>query len=152
MTTSILKTYIEAPVAQVFDLSRDIDFHKTAASQTKETAINGVTSGLISFGESVTWRGKHFGLYVQHTSKITTFDRPSKFTDVMTKGHFIYFAHQHLFETSGSGTLLTDILTYKTSFGIFGKIFDKLLLKKHLKDFLMKRNFQLKAALEASNY
>lgn len=148
MTIFTLTTEIKVPIEQVFDLSRDIDFHKKSASQTNETAISGVTSGLINFSESVTWRGKHFGLYLQHTSKIAVFERPSKFTDVMTKGHFTYFAHQHLFETSRNGTLMTDILTYKTPFGIFGKIFDNFFLKKHLTNFLKHRNFQLKQQLE----
>lgn len=150
MTTIKLTTKIKATTEKVFDLSRDIDFHQKTASETNESAIGGVTSGLINFGESVTWRGRHFGLYLKHTSKITAFERPSKFTDVMTKGHFTYFAHQHFFETSESGTLMTDLLTYKTPFGIFGKLFDYLFLKKHLTQFLEHRNFQLKAALENS--
>tara|TARA_R100000935_G_scaffold18503_1_gene35822 strand:+ start:47920 stop:48390 length:471 start_codon:yes stop_codon:yes gene_type:complete len=148
MTTIVLKTKIKAPVENVFDLSRDIDFHQKSASQTHETAIGGVTSGLINFGENVTWRGKHFGVYLQHTSKITAFERPLKFTDVMTKGHFTYFVHQHLFETLEDETLMIDILTYKTPFGILGKAFDTVLLKKHLTKFLKQRNQQIQKELE----
>ncbi len=152
MTTINLITTIKAPVEKVFDVSRDIDFHQKSASQTNETAIGGTTTGLINYGESVTWRGKHFGLYLHHTSKITAFERPSKFTDVMTKGHFTYFAHQHFFEATENGTVMRDILTYKTPFSIFGKLFDSLFLKKHLTKFLKHRNFQLKEALENKVY
>ncbi|WP_432412838.1 SRPBCC family protein [Rasiella sp. SM2506] len=152
MTTIKLATKINATVENVFDLSRDIDFHQKSASQTDETAIGGVISGLINFGESVTWRGKHFGMYLHHTSKITTFERPSKFTDVMTKGHFTYFAHQHIFDTSEDGTLMTYILTYKTPFSIFGNLFDYFILKDHLTNFLKHRNFQLKKVIEKKEY
>jgi len=43
---------------------------------TGERAIAGVTSGLIGLGEEVTWEGHHFGLKLQHTSRITAYDRP----------------------------------------------------------------------------
>ncbi len=69
----------------------------------------------------------------------------------MTKGHFRYFAHQHLFETTVNETLMIDILTYKIPFSIFGKVFDYFFLKKHLSNFLKHGNFQLKGQLE-NNY
>ncbi|RDK84271.1 ligand-binding SRPBCC domain-containing protein [Marinirhabdus gelatinilytica] len=148
MTTITLKTRINAPVEEVFDLSRNISFHQKSASQTNETALYGKTSGLINYGESVTWRGKHLGIYLKHTSKITTFERPLKFIDVMTNAHFTYFAHQHLFETSEGGTIMKDILTYKVPFGLLGRVFNNLILKKHLTKFLKQRNFKLKEELE----
>ena len=43
---------------------------------------------------------------------------------------------------------VTDILNYETPYGIFGKLFDKLFLKKHLTDFIMKRNAVLKNLAE----
>jgi hypothetical protein len=53
---------------------------------TRERAVAGVTTGLIGDGESVTWRGHHFGLMLQHTSKITQYAPPMFFRDVMTGG------------------------------------------------------------------
>lgn len=148
MTTITLITQINAPINKVFDVSRNIDFHLESASQTREIAIAGVTSGEIGFGESVTWRGKHFGMFLTHTSKIVDFKRPEQFTDVMTQGHFTYFAHQHHFTATQYGTEMTDVLTYKTPFGIIGKAFDVLALKKHLTRFLKHRNQMLKLRLE----
>jgi ligand-binding SRPBCC domain-containing protein len=119
-----------------------------SASQTNETAIDGVTSGLIGLNETVTWRGKHFGLYLTHTSKIIEYESPINFTDVMIKGHFKYFIHQHFFEEEDGKTLMTDVLKYKTPFGVFGKCFDSFFLRKHLHRFLSHRNKQLKDELE----
>jgi len=62
MTKIELTTHINGSVAAVFDLSRSIDFHIKSTKNSKEKAIAGVTSGKISLGQSVTWRGKHFGL------------------------------------------------------------------------------------------
>lgn len=123
MTTIQLTTIINAPIEDAFNLSRDISFHLESASQTKEEAIAGVTSGLIGPNESVTWRGKHFGLFLKHTSKITTFDFPNYFTDEMIKGHFKTFKHQHVFGQKGTKTEMVDIIEYKVPFGIFGRFF-----------------------------
>ncbi|MBL4663090.1 MAG: SRPBCC family protein [Flavobacteriaceae bacterium] len=150
MTTIQLKTEINAPIERVFDLSRSIDFHIQSVIETKEQAIDGTTTGLISYGETVTWRGKHFGLFLKHTSKIVHYERPFQFTDVMIKGHFMYFGHQHFFNFENQKTTMIDILKYRTPFGIFGRIFDKYFLNRHLTQFLKKRNKLLKIEAEKS--
>lgn len=144
MTTITLVTEINAPIKLVFDLSRDIDFHIKSASKTNEKAIAGVTEGLINKGETVTWRGKHFGLYIKHTSKIIKLQSPLSFTDIMIEGHFTYFCHDHYFEEIENKIFMKDVLKYKTPYGIFGRIFNKLVLKNHLTNFLKERNHAIK--------
>ncbi|EDM44202.1 hypothetical protein SCB49_04215 [unidentified eubacterium SCB49] len=148
MTTINLHTKIKAPIKEVFDLSRDISFHLKSAKQTEEQAIAGTTSGLINLNETVTWRGKHFGVWLTHTSKITKLEAPYKFVDVMIKGHFTYFVHQHIYKHQNGVTHMQDILTYKVPYGIAGRIFDTLLLKRHLTSFLKTRNQALKISAE----
>lgn len=148
MTQIILDTIINAPIQKVFDLSLDIDFHTQSASQTKEEAIAGVTSGQIGLGETVTWRGKHFGVWLRHTSIISEHKSPNFFVDEMIKGRFKRFRHEHHFRESGKQTHMQDILTYETPYGFIGKTLDRLLLKKHLTQFLKIRNSRLKNALE----
>jgi hypothetical protein len=43
---------------------------------------------------------------------------------------------------------MTDVLQYETPFGVFGKLFDVLFLKKHLTQFLLERNKTLKIVSE----
>jgi ligand-binding SRPBCC domain-containing protein len=148
MATIKLRTIIKAPLEFVFDISRNIDFHMKSASHTNEQAIAGVISGPIGYGETVTWRGKHFGVYLEHTSKIVEFERPIHFTDVMVDGHFTYFGHQHHFRIENGHTIMIDILKYKTPYGIFGKWFDFFFLKHHLTNFLEKRNQAIKRYCE----
>jgi ligand-binding SRPBCC domain-containing protein len=148
MTTIQLKTEIKAPMERVFDLSRSIDFHMQSASETKEQAIAGTTSGLISYGETVTWRGRHFGVFLKHTSKIVNYERPHQFTDVMIKGHFTYFGHQHFFSFEEQKTTMVDVLKYRTPYGIFGRLFDKYFVNRHLTRFLEKRNEAIKTEAE----
>ena len=149
MTLIETSTYINAPIQKVFDLSRDIDVHQHSASKTNEVAIAGTIHGLINLGETVTWRGKHFGFYLHHTSLITQMELYSFFADEMIKGHFRAFRHEHYFEEKNGGTIKKDKLYYETPFWIFGKLFDVLLLKSHLTKFLLNRNHVLKNIAES---
>jgi ligand-binding SRPBCC domain-containing protein len=148
MTTIRLITKINAPIQTVFDLARNIDIHQQSTAQSNEKAIAGRTSGLIELGETVTFRGKHFGVYLKHQSKITEMEVPNYFVDEMVKGHFKHFHHEHTFVTQNGHTVMIDFLQYKAPFGILGKLANKLLLEKHLAGFLLKRNEMLKDLAE----
>lgn len=148
MTQILLHTKICAPIEEVFNLSRSIDFHLKSAKQTNESVISGKSKGLINLNETVTWRGKHFGFNLKHTSKITQLNHPNSFTDLMIEGQFKYFIHQHLFFEKDYGTLMVDIIKYKTPYGYFGRLFDSVLLKSHLTQFLSTRNTAIKIELE----
>lgn len=152
MTTINLITKINAPINKVFDLNRNIDIHKLSTSKSKETAINGVTSGLINLNETVTWRGKHFGIYLTHKSIISAMQFPNYFVDEMMEGRFKSFKHQHTFKEENGISIMEDKIQYETPFGIFGSIFDKLILKTYLTDFITERNHFIKNLAENENY
>lgn len=148
MTTINLTTIIKAPIQLVFDLSRDISEHEASANNTREKAIAGKTSGKINLGETVTWRAKHFGIYLKHTSLISAFKSPTYFVDEMTKGVFKSFHHQHTFEEIDTKTIMTDILKYEVPYGIFGKLFNFLILKSYMTKFLVQRNQHIQQRAE----
>jgi hypothetical protein len=83
-----LETYIAAPAEVCFDLERDVDVHQASTSGTRERTISGVTEGLMDLGDEVTWEARQFGFKFTMTSKITSFDRPSGFSDEMRSGPF----------------------------------------------------------------
>jgi ligand-binding SRPBCC domain-containing protein len=148
MTTINLTTKIKASKQIVFDASRNINVHQQSASKSNEKAIAGVTSGLINLNETVTWRGKHFGFYLTHKSRITTMNLHDYFVDEMERGKFKTFKHEHFFEQENGFTIMKDKLQYETPFGIFGELFDILFLEKHLLKFLLERNKILKEVCE----
>jgi ligand-binding SRPBCC domain-containing protein len=148
MTFIELKTYIHAPMQVCFDLSRSIDLHKQSAAHTSEKAIAGRTSGLIENGEFVTWEAIHFGVKQKLTVKIIAMESPTYFCDEMLKGAFKSMKHEHLFSWENEQTVLIDKFFYETPFGIFGKIFDKLILKNYMTRFLIKRNLLIKEVAE----
>ena len=152
MTRIKVTTTINTPIEIVFNNCRNIDIHQYSASKTNEKAIEGRTSGLINKGETVTWKGKHFGIYLKHQSIITKMDFPNYFVDEQLKGHFKNFKHQHFFIKKENLTIMTDILEYETPFGFFGKLFNRLLLKNHLTKFIQNRNKIIKQITEKDSY
>jgi ligand-binding SRPBCC domain-containing protein len=149
MTTINLITKINAPIQKVFDINRNIHIHQQSATKTNEVAIAGITSGLINYNETVTWRGKHFGIYLTHKSRITAMNLYDYFVDEMEEGKFKTFKHEHFFEEEKGITIMTDKLCYETPFGLFGKLFDILFLKRHLSNFILHRNHILKELSES---
>jgi hypothetical protein len=73
--------HIQASPETVFDLSRSIDIHSGSMARSGEQAIRGVTSGLIEWGQQVTWQARHFGVTFRMTSRIIEMDRPVRFVD-----------------------------------------------------------------------
>lgn len=143
-----LETIINAPMERCFDLARSIDLHTISTEHTGERAVAGVTSGLIGLGETVTWRAKHFGFWQHLTSKITEFDRPRYFVDEMVRGAFKRFRHEHHFEPTNSGTIMTDNFDYTCSFGFLGKLADMLFLQNYMTNLLLERNRVIKEYAE----
>jgi ligand-binding SRPBCC domain-containing protein len=136
-----LETKIAAPPERCFLLSLSIDLHVESTAQTNERAIAGVTNGLIGPGERVTWQGRHFGLMLTHETLITKYDRPHYFQDVMTRGTFRSFEHDHYFEAMTDGnTLMRDELRFAAPFGPIGWLAETLLLRRYLAGFLAERN------------
>lgn len=147
-----LDTIVDAPIEVCFDLSRSIDLHKISTSKTNEQAIAGTTKGLIGLNEQVTWQATHFGIRQKLTSKITAYDRPFYFRDEQMKGAFKSFYHEHIFEEQDGKVLMKDIFQFESPFGIFGHIFNKLILTEYMKGFLLERNLVIKDFAESGKW
>lgn len=147
-----LTTFIKAPIERVFDLSRSITLHKVSTSKTGEKAIAGVTSGLISKDETVTWQAKHLFKTRQFTSKITEMQSPLLFIDEMINGDFKNFRHQHHFKRVENGTIMIDLVDFESPYAALGKIVNSIFLKKYIETFLVKRNTTIKEYAETGKW
>lgn len=147
-----LETVIDAPASLCFDLSRSIDLHAISTRHTGQQAIDGVTTGLIGYNETVTWRAKHFFLWLNITSRITVFDLPGYFAEEMEKRSFIKFKHEHYFEDTADGSIMVDVFDYTSPFGALGIMLDKLFLQKYITALLQKKNRVIKHFAETGRW
>jgi hypothetical protein len=136
-----IQTYIAAPPELCFLLSLSMDLHIQSTAQTNERAIAGVIHGLIGPNETVTWQGRHFGFMLTHETLILKYDRPHHFQDIMLRGMFKTFEHDHYFDPLPDGTtLMRDELRFAAPLGPLGRIAEVLVLRRYLKGFLVERN------------
>jgi ligand-binding SRPBCC domain-containing protein len=152
MTRIVLHTSIAAPIERCFDLARSIDLHMASTNWSGERAVAGVTSGLIGPGQEVTWRGRHLGFTLTHTSRITAYERPRYFQDCMLHGRFRRFCHDHHFETRGDGTLMRDEMAFEAPFWLAGRLVECVVLEHHMRTLLERRNRCIREAAESGDW
>jgi ligand-binding SRPBCC domain-containing protein len=148
--TFTCRTLLAMTPEQAFDLSRSVDVHTGSMAKSRERAVAGVTSGLMSLGDTVTWHARHFGLPIRMTSRITQFSRPDSFTDEQQRGPFRAFRHVHEFvpdpalpegsTPDGGGTLMLDRVEFTAPFGELGRLVEKAFLGRYLQHLIEERN------------
>jgi ligand-binding SRPBCC domain-containing protein len=136
-------TRTTTPKSELFDLARSVDVHKDSMAQSREEAVAGVRSGLMSLGEEVTWRAWHFGVPLQMTSRITEMQSPDYFVDEQVKGPFRRFRHVHEFRQDPAGTTMLDRIEFEAPFGPIGRLVEKLVLARYLQRLIETRNRHL---------
>jgi ligand-binding SRPBCC domain-containing protein len=147
-----LSTVIRAPRERVFDLARSIDAHQDSTGGTEERAVAGVTRGLIGMDEEVTWEARHFGVRQRLTVRVTAFERPTHFQDIMISGAFSRMTHDHIFQEHPEGTLMRDRFEFSSPLGILGKMADWLFLTRYMRRFIVRRNAVLKQLAESGDW
>ncbi|MEO8819727.1 MAG: SRPBCC family protein [Ginsengibacter sp.] len=152
MPSIFLETKINSSIEICFDLSLSIDLHEISTAQSKEKAIGGKTSGLINYGETVTWQAIHFGIKQKLTSKITQFQRPFYFRDEQLKGAFKYFIHDHHFEQHLESVVMKDRFEFQSPYGIAGRLFNKIILTNYMTKLLTERNLVIKNYAETEKW
>jgi ligand-binding SRPBCC domain-containing protein len=148
MPTITVETKIQAPIDLCFDLARDVEVHCATATGTQECVVNGKTSGLLELGDQITFEAVHFGVRQRLCSRIVEYDRPRRFTDQMVNGAFKSLRHIHEFEDSGDSTVMRDTLEWESPLGILGILADRLAVERHMRNFLIERNKELKKIAE----
>jgi ligand-binding SRPBCC domain-containing protein len=147
-----LETRIAAPLERVFDLARSINAHQDSTTGTGEKAIAGVVTGLIGAGGEVTWEAKHFGVRQRLKVRITQFDPPRHFQDIMVKGAFAHMTHDHFFEPNDGGTLMVDRFEFRAPLGVLGRIAEAVFLTGYMRRFIKRRNAILKQTAESDDW
>jgi hypothetical protein len=146
MPTIHLETFVAAPAEVCFDLCLNVNLHERAGHGR---AVEGVTSGQMFLGDTVTWEAVHFFTRHRLTSKIVAYERPRLFVDEMQRGAFARWRHTHRFVEQQGGTLMIDDVDFASPLGVLGKIADAVLLKNYMTRFLVRHNRYFKQFAES---
>lgn len=141
-----LVTPIAATLEDVFDLSLDTGLHLRSMRGYAEELM-GVDPGRpLTVGDEVTWRARHFGIRWTMTDRVTELERPSRFVDEQVRGPFARFRHVHEFapDAAGTGTVMTDHVTFDAPLWILGDAVERLVLARRLQHLIEVRNAHLR--------
>lgn len=72
------------------------------------------------------------GIKLPWVTEITQVKDKHFFVDEQKVGPYTLWHHQHFFEATKTGVRMTDIITYKPPFGIFGNLLNSLVIKRQL--------------------
>ncbi len=143
-------TKIQASPQRIFDIKLDSQTHAASLASTRETSTTSSGQPVLSLGDTVTFRAKHFGLWWTLTSRITELNRATRFVDQQVRGPFAYLRHEHLFEAQPDGsTLMIDRMSFRPPFGLLGRSGERV-LSAYLRRLLRQRASYVKTLAEAS--
>ncbi len=145
MASFTLERVVPAALAEVFDISRDVDLHLASQGGRGERVVAGTSSGRLGEGGQVTWSARHFGIRFRMASIVYDVDRPRLFRDRQIRGPFASFQHTHEFLPHPGGTLMRDEIVFRSPFGPFGRLVDRLVMRRHLIKVITERNDAISA-------
>jgi len=83
---------------------------------------------------------------------MTEYSRPTHFQDAMLEGAFLKMTHDHSFEVDEKHTIMIDRFEFSSPFGLFGRLVDRVFLKRYMRRFIERRNSILKRAAESDGW
>jgi ligand-binding SRPBCC domain-containing protein len=94
-----------------------------------------VAEGSMYEGMIITYRVSPLaGIKMNWVTEITHVEEGRFFVDDQRSGPYALWHHQHFVEPDGDGTMMTDIVTYMPPFGILGRIANRLIIRRRLKE------------------
>jgi ligand-binding SRPBCC domain-containing protein len=148
-------TIIRAPIERCFDLARSVEVHLAGNVHCGEAAVAtaGITCGLVELGQRVTWRAKHFAVWHEVTSEITSMYRPLYFHDRMFRGPFRFMEHDHLFRIlSKDSTEMKDAFRFAAPLPILGRMAESAVLRQYMQRLLRERNAAIRRIAESGEW
>lgn len=103
----------------------------------------------MQLGDTVTWRATHFGIPLVMASRISEYESPRRFVDEQLSGPFRRWWHEHRFEPTPGGTLMTDVVEFDSPAGPVGVLVDRLFLTRYMTKLLTMRNEWLVSELSS---
>ena len=129
-----VKQFLKISLAEAWDFfSSPGNLPKITPPQMGFIITSGTPSEMYP-GQIITYKVSPFpGFKTNWVTEITHVSDHSFFVDEQRFGPYRIWHHEHRFEVQDKGVLMTDRVSYKLPFGIFGQIAHSLFVKNQLK-------------------
>ena len=152
MVTIRTVTWVDAPVERCFRLATSVSFLLASAKSGNVKIVSGGKSGSLEQGDTVTWRGRMFGVGRIHSSHIEIVRPFHYLREVMVAGGFKLYEHERHFAAMDDGTRVRDELKFAAPLGPLGRMVEGLVLRRYMTSLLKRRNAALKQAAESEEW
>lgn len=137
--------FIDAPIERCFLLSTS----ELAVKTLRMKPIEGKSSGLVVADDKLLWAGWKFGFPQMHESVISHYEPPAFFQDVMERGRFKRYQHDHYFYEMNERTVLNNKIRFTMPLGFVGRLVGRFVLLPYLSRWLHRRLRLLKTVAES---
>ena len=143
---------INAPIADVFAFHLDTrNAAKISPPDTVVLSVDGVFPLVQGAEVRLRVRQKPLPIAQSWLVRVERIEAPIAVVDVLVKGPFAAWRHEHLFRDLGDGcTEVTDLVTYRAPLGPLGAIAEKLALNRLIGKSFEYRQQKTKELLEAA--
>ncbi len=150
---------IEAPLERMFALSTSVPLVQRTLGFKP---VEGVTTGHVTMGSRVLWKGWLFGMPQRHLTLITGYTAPhieadgtarAWFQDSQEAGRFRSFQHGHQHtQAPGGPTVLSDEIRYTLPFGAAGYLVARYIMEPFIRRTLRSRFELLRQTATGDDY
>ena len=128
-TTLSFSVLLDAPIHKVFEFHRNFkNVLLVSPPWVKVRILN--APPVLENGTELSVQFNVAGFWMPWDVMVDTIIPNSLLIDVQTnRGPFSYWKHEHHMAEDSGRTVLTDTITYALPFGIFGRIFNELLMR-----------------------
>jgi NADH dehydrogenase len=125
--------FIARPVGEVFDFfARPENLGRITPSGMGFELLTTDTS--MRAGLTIDYRIRPLlGIPTRWRTEITSYEPPTRFTDLQARGPYRRWAHTHTFRAVDGGTLIEDEVVYELPFGPLGRIAHRLFVRAELR-------------------
>ena len=126
--------FLPIPIFQAWDFfSSPKNLSIITPPQMNFRIVSSEVGDTIAAGMKIQYKLKPlFGIPVRWESLITEVNAPYTFTDLQTKGPYVFWKHVHHFIEKEGGVLIVDEVSYKLPMSIIGKIMHSLIVRKKI--------------------
>ena len=93
--------------------------------------VDGISAGC-EIEYTIAW----LGVTMPWTTRITQYERDARFVDTQERGPYKRWWHEHRFQATAGGTLMSDRIEYEMPFGVLGGVAHAVFVRRQLRQIL----------------
>lgn len=133
------------PLAEVFDFFSRAENLEILTPAWLNFKILDVMPQPVQQGTLIHYSLRVHGIPLRWTSEIVEWEPPHRFVDLQLRGPYKLWRHEHRFEASDGGTLISDKVELALPLGVLGRMVYKIKVKSDVEEIFAFRKEKIRA-------